>query len=244
MSRTDAEHYVGTELELFAEARHWKSYLASKIRPHMGTDVLEVGAGIGGTTALLSPGHGGRWLCLEPDQQLSQRIRAAIAQGKLPNGCETRTATVADLPEDELFDSVLYIDVLEHIEDDAGELRRVVAHLRPGGTLILLCPAHQWLYSPFDKAIGHYRRYSRASLAAAVPEGLELVELSYLDSVGLAASAGNRFVSRSSSPTPAQIKFWDGIMVPLSMIVDPVLRHTLGKSVLGVWRRPPASVPR
>ena len=57
-------------------------------------------------------------------------------------------------PADERFDTILYIDVLEHIDDDLGELARSATHLRPGGHLIVLAPAHQALYSPFDKAIG------------------------------------------------------------------------------------------
>lgn len=237
MSSSGAEHYVGGELELFAAAVCWKDYFASLIRPYLGREVAEVGAGLGGTTALLSPGHRGRWLCLEPDRALLSRIESEIAAGRLP-GCEARAATLAELPSDQLFDSVLYIDVLEHIADDAGEARLAAERLRPGGTLIVLAPAHQWLFSPFDQAIGHFRRYNKKSLAAAVPAQVELVELVYLDAVGLLASAGNRFISRNSSPTPAQIKLWDRVMVPLSRRIDPLLGRSIGKSVLGVWRKP------
>lgn len=237
MSHAEAEHYVGTELELFSAAKHWKSYLASKIRPHLGAEVAEVGAGIGGTTALLAPGHRGRWLCLEPDQKLLASIQAAIASAELPSVCEARAATLSELSPDELFDAILYIDVLEHIEDDSSEAARAAEHLRPGGRLIVLAPAHQWLFSPFDAAIGHFRRYNRRSLAAAIPNDLQLVELAYLDAVGLVASAGNRFISRSSSPSLAQIKLWDNVMIPLSRLLDPMLLHSIGKSVFGVWRK-------
>jgi SAM-dependent methyltransferase len=236
MSHSRAEHYVGTELELFAEATCWKRYFASRVRPHLGADVVEVGAGIGGTTALLSPGHRGRWLCLEPDGQLLAHIEAAIADGQL-DGCEARAATLSQLGSDEHFDSVLYIDVLEHIADDTTEARHAAEHLRPGGTLVVLAPAHQWLYSPFDKAIGHFRRYSRASLAAVVPRDLSPLDISYLDAVGLLASAGNRLILRNSSPTLAQIRLWDRAMVPLSQRLDPLLRFSIGKSVLGIWRK-------
>jgi SAM-dependent methyltransferase len=238
MSANPAEHYVGNELELFAEAGNWKRYFASKIRPHLGADVAEVGAGIGGTTALLSQGHQGHWLCLEPDRDLLARIEDAVARGELP-GVDARAATLAELPADRLFDTILYIDVLEHIDDDRGEAARASAHLRPGGKLVILSPAHQWLYSPFDRAIGHFRRYTKASLAAAVPEDLARVELLYLDMVGLLASAGNRFITSSAAPSRAQIKLWDGVMVPLSRLLDRVVGHTLGKSVMGVWAKRP-----
>ena len=238
MSPAKADHYIGTELELFQHAKHWKSYFASRIKPHLGQDVAEVGAGIGGTTALLSPGHRGRWLCLEPDQRLLASVKTAIESGALPAGCEARAATLSELPVSETFDSILYIDVLEHIEDDHAEARQAAQRLRPGGKLIILAPAHQWLYSPFDEAIGHFRRYNRESLAAAVPSELETVELLYLDLVGLLASAGNRFVSRQSAPNRSQITLWDNAMVPLSRLLDPLIGNRAGKSVFGVWSKP------
>jgi SAM-dependent methyltransferase len=232
-----ADAYIGTELELFSEARNWKAYFARKIRPFLGRDVLEVGAGIGGTTAVVARDHIGCWTCLEPDPVLAARIEGVVARVSSGASFETKAGTLNDLPLGRRFDSILYMDVLEHIEDDAGEAKRAAARLNPGGNLIVLAPAHQWLYSPFDKAVGHYRRYDKASLKAAVTVDLELVQLCYLDAVGLIASTGNRFVSKQSSPTAGQVQLWDSWMVPVSRVLDPLIGHALGKSVLGVWRR-------
>jgi hypothetical protein len=113
-------------------------------------------------------------------------------------------------------------------------VQRVAAHLKPGGYLVVLGPAHQWFFSPFDQAIGHYRRYNRASLAALKPQGLTLQRIKYLDSVGLLASLGSRLLSQKM-PTPSQIKLWDQWMVPISRCLDRILNFTIGKSVLGVW---------
>ena len=71
------------------------------------------------------------------------------------------------------------------------------------------------------------------------PEGLSLVRLDYLDSVGMLASLGNRLVLKSAMPSPGQVAVWDRLMVPVSRLVDPLLGHRLGKSVLAVWRRVP-----
>jgi hypothetical protein len=79
------------------------------------------------------------------------------------------------------------LDVLGHIEDDDAELRLAARYLRKGGHLIVLAPAHQFLYSPFDGAIGHFRRHCRRSLRAAAPPELSFVLLRYLDSAGLMA---------------------------------------------------------
>lgn len=174
---------------------------------------------------------------------MAERLREAIARGELPACCQAWAGTVRDLPSDARFDAILYVDVLEHVRDDAAELVAAAGALSPGGALIVLAPAHGWLYSPFDRAIGHYRRYTRRSLAAVGPPGLRLVVLRYLDSVGLLASAGNRFVLRKSTPTAGDIARWDQLMVPVSRWLDPWLGFRIGKSVLGVWRAEPR-VPR
>jgi hypothetical protein len=130
------------------------------------------------------------------------------------------------------------MDVLEHIADDRAELEMAADRLRPGGHLIVLAPAHQWLFAPFDAAIGHFRRYTKGTLGAAAPAALPLIRLVYLDSAGMLASLGNRLLLRSSMPTPRQIAFWDRVLVRCSRWTDPMFGYTLGKSVLAVWRKP------
>lgn len=233
-------HYVGGELELFAEAHRWKRYLARQIAPFLGERVLEVGAGIGGTTTALVEASKGRcrtWMCLEPDLELASELRRRIAGGSVPSLCAVRSGTVAELEEDELFDAILYIDVLEHIDDDAGELRRVVAHLRPRGRVVVVGPAHPWLYSPFDASVGHHRRYTRASLLAVAPRSLVNVCVRYLDTFGLLASLANRFALREAMPTARQLAVWDRFLVAASSRFNRLLGYAVGKSILGVWRR-------
>ena len=221
----------------------WKSYFRRHVNPYLGDDVLEVGAGLGGTTKLLCrPGNGqGAWVCLEPDAELAQGLRLAIERGELPRPCQVVVGTLDQIAPDSRFDSVLYVDVLEHIADDREELARAAAHLRPGGHLVVLGPAHPWLFSPFDQAIGHHRRYTRASLRALTPEGLVPVRSLYLDSVGLLASLGNRLLLRSSQPGPGQIAFWDKVLARCSRLVDPLVGYSLGKSVLYIWTLPAES---
>jgi SAM-dependent methyltransferase len=229
--------YVGTELDLFAAAVNWKAYVRRQVRPYLGRDVLEVGAGNGNTTRALCDGAFDRWLCLEPDASLADRLFASIDSGLLPECCRTKLGTLDDLGGQERFDTVLYMDVLEHIADDHAELARAAALLRSGGHLIVLAPAHEWLFSPFDQAIGHHRRYTRTTLRRAAPDGLALIRLVYLDSVGMLASLGNRLLLRRSMPAPRQIRVWDRLMVPLSRLVDPLLGYSFGKSALAVWRK-------
>jgi SAM-dependent methyltransferase len=237
----DRYTYVGSELDLFATATTWKAYVRRRLEPYLGREVLEVGAGQGGTTRFLIRPDVVLWVCLEPDPSLAAKLASSIAARELPAACQVAVGTVASVEDEPRFDTLLYIDVLEHIEDDRAELARAAGRLKPGGHLVVLSPAHQVLYTPFDRAIGHYRRYNRASLQGVGPEGLDLVRLIYLDSVGLIASLGNRLVLRSSMPNPRQIRVWDKAMVPLSRLLDPILGHRVGKSILGIWRKPASS---
>jgi SAM-dependent methyltransferase len=230
--------YVGTELELFSAATVWKSYFRRHIEPFLGAEVLEVGAGMGGTTKLLCSPRQEAWTCLEPDPELARTLFESVERGELPRTCRVVTGTLAQMPPASVFDTLLYIDVLEHIEDDRAELQQAAAHLKPGGHLVVLGPAHPMLFSPFDQAIGHYRRYTRSSLRAITPEGLVIVRSIYLDSVGLLASLGNRLFLAQSMPGTRQISFWDKILVRCSRLLDPLFGYSLGKSVLTVWNRP------
>lgn len=235
--RDDEYIYVGSELELFAAARNWKAYLREQIAPYLRGRVLEVGAGMGTTTRALAGGRESEWVCVEPDPSLGARVREAIDAGTLPAHCHVTVGTLETAQLHGLFDAVLYIDVLEHIEDDAGELARAIRLLSRGGHVVVLAPAHQWLYSPFDRAIGHFRRYNRRHLQGLPVPDATVVAAKYLDAAGLLASLGNRVMLRQAMPTAGQVKTWDRFLVPLSRAVDPVIRYSLGKSVLVIWQK-------
>ena len=228
---------VADALNLFSVATTWKSYVHFHLQSYLSGDILEVGAGIGGATATFYDGTQRRWVCLEPDRDLAGRIKSNLAPG-LTN-CEVVVGTLSDLGAGEQFDSILYIDVLEHIAADAAELALAASHLKPNGTLAILAPALPWLFSPFDAAVGHYRRYTKSSLRSIVPRGLREKKCIYLDSAGLLASLGNKLFLRSSVPSKAQIQFWDRAMIPISRYADRVLNYTIGKSILGVWQKIP-----
>jgi SAM-dependent methyltransferase len=229
--------YEGQELELFAAARNWKNYWSGAIRRHLGKSVLEAGAGLGTNTPFLLGPEQESWLCLEPDAALASQIPATLKDHSRREIVTTCTGTLRDVPADQTFDTILYIDVLEHIEDDHGEMRLALAHLKSKGKIVILSPAHPWLFTPFDQAIGHYRRYTRQSLRACTPAGATLVELYALDSVGLMASVANKLFLHQSMPTAKQIAFWDKTLVSLSRWTDPLIGFSIGKSLIGIWQK-------
>jgi len=229
--------YMGSELEIFAHANNWKSYVQSQLRPYLIGDVLEVGAGIGGTTRALNDGTQRRWVCLEPDSAFAKRISS------LPHlqNCEVLVGMLPDLDDREKFDAILYIDVLEHIKEDAAELVLAARHLKTNGVIVVLAPAFPWLYTPFDAAIGHFRRYTRNSLRGVAPVGLREEKCIYLDAFGVLASAGNLLFLQAANASAGQMRFWDNCLVPISRFMDRAFAFSLGRSVLAIWRKSPGS---
>ena len=229
--------YVGKELELFKHARNWKKYYARFLTPFLKGDVLEVGAGIGESTVSLCSTTQNSWLCLEPDEQLAKEIDQKKEKGYLPSFVEVITGTLDSMATHRQFDTIIYIDVIEHIENDGQELQHAAGFLRPGGHIIILAPAHQYLFSAFDKAIGHFRRYNKKILRKAIPEELKPVQLRYLDSMGLLASLANKWFLKKDYPSLKQIQFWDNYIIPVSIFTDRIVFYSLGKTIIGIWQK-------
>lgn len=231
------QQYVGSELDLFSGASNWKSYFSRVLAPFIGARVLEVGAGIGSNILYLRTSAVREWTSLEPDPDLARRIVDRTDAGELPRVLHVVAGTIENIDADRRYDTILYIDALEHIHDDGGELARAADLLAPGGNLVVLAPAHQFLFSPFDGAIGHWRRYNGATLADLTPRGCRIRTRLALDSAGFLASLANRLLLKAAMPSRGQIAFWDRVLVPISRIVDALTGRIFGKTVVMVWSR-------
>ncbi|MGG6293763.1 class I SAM-dependent methyltransferase [Leptolyngbya sp. AN02str] len=231
-----AFEYSGTELKLFSTAQNWKSYICDLIKEYIKNDVLEVGAGIGQNTRLLYHPEYHKWICLEPDIKLYRELESLFSSYEA-NEPHLQNGTITGLAKEQLFDSILYLDVLEHILEDSEEVLQAYQHLKPEGYLIVLAPAHQCLFTQFDAAIGHYRRYSKLGLKVLLPRDMKVVRLLYVDCAGLLASLANKLILQQKQPTYWQIKTWDKLMIPVSKKLDRLLQYRLGKSVLLIGRK-------
>jgi SAM-dependent methyltransferase len=227
--------YLGQELELFENAKQWKGYFSDKIKSYISGDVLEVGAGIGGTTPYLVNSEVKSWTCIEPDPALFDQLKKA-GSSWVNNELYFFSNTVLTAEKDN-YNTILYIDVIEHIEKDQEELARAYQALRPNGNLIILVPAFNFLYSPFDHSIGHFRRYDKLMLKAIIPEQVKLKELFYLDSLGFFSSMVNKLFLKQNYPSQGQIKFWDNYLIPISKGLDPVFGNSFGKSLIGIFQK-------
>src|SRR6476646_3658868 len=128
---TENYSYSGSELDNAALAVNWKAYFRSRLKRYIRGNVLEVGAGLGGTPVQLRAGTESSWLCLEPDAALAERLRSAV--GGASSSVPTRVVIggLEALGADARFDCILYIDVLEHIDNDVAEMERAAGHLAP-----------------------------------------------------------------------------------------------------------------
>ena len=147
--------------------------LVRRYRPHAGPlESLEVGAGVGQNLAALA--------VFGPvdASEVHPLGRTAIATTGL-----VRTLYTDPLPFalDRSYDVVCALDVVEHIEDDRAALAWVSDHLRPGGIFVATVPAYSWLFSDHDRALQHFRRYTRTSFTAALPAGLRVRTAGYFN---------------------------------------------------------------
>ena len=234
----ETQKYIGNELEIFSHAKNWKNYWSGKVRPYLGKKVLEVGSGIGTNTLnFINDENIDKWVCIEPDLELSKQIYTNLKREKGFKKLEIVPSFLSNFKTEVKFDSIMYIDVIEHIEKDKEELITATSYLKDGGYLIILVPAYNMLYNDFDKAIGHYRRYSRELLRNTVPEGLKIISHYNLDSLGLLASVTNKLFLKQSYPSVKQIRFWDSFIVSLSKVIDPFLFYKVGKSSLIICKK-------
>jgi hypothetical protein len=231
---------------LGTEPRYWPLYWASEIAPYLGKRVAEIGAGT--TPAAIPLNRDGEserdaerdaasWLCVEPDRHVARHLSYRAQRGELGPHCSVLNGWVVDLPVTEPFDTVLYINTLEHIPADRAELAAAAKRVRRGGHLIVLSEAHPFLYSPHDGAIGHVRRYTRRMMLAIEPPGFQVAALKYLDAAGYAAAIADCFLPTDTTPSPKRVAFWDEKLVPLSRRIDRLTGHRFGRSLLAVWRR-------
>jgi SAM-dependent methyltransferase len=226
--------YEGGELELFSSAVNWKNYFSKKLKKYVKGDILEVGAGIGSNFPYFQNGDVKSYTLLEPDIELFRKIN--IVHKDFSFDIKLINSFSSEI-KDVLYDCIIYIDVLEHIEYPHEELVGVLNLLKPNGFILILVPAYGFLYNNFDKQVGHFRRYNKQMLRNQMPESMVEQELYYLDSVSLFASVFNKFFAKKNLPTKRDVRFWDFVLIRISRLFDILFFKAFGKSLIGVYRR-------
>ncbi|OAD20908.1 methyltransferase type 12, partial [Candidatus Thiomargarita nelsonii] len=179
-----SREYFGKDLEAMSFAPNYHQWILHEFAPYIGEDIVEVGAGTGNfSELLLNTQHRRKLVALEPSANMFAELEKRLAG--IPNA-EAKSAFFGDCGYRDSLDTVFYINVLEHIENDAQELLYVRDSLKSGGYICLFVPALTYLYSNLDKKIGHFRRYHKQSLADLMTaSGFKLIDIKYFDMAGI-----------------------------------------------------------
>ena len=174
-----------------------------------------------------------RLIAIEPEAKLSQRHREQFPKHELYEG------TIEHAPANSMWDAILSINVLEHIEGDEPELKRYAALLRPrNGHFCVLVPARREIYAPIDKDFGHFRRYTKPELRGKLQAaGFEVVNLHYFNFVGYFAWWLNFGVLKKRVFEVEKVRFYDRMIFPaVHFLESNFLRPPIGQSLVAVAR--------
>lgn len=223
--------YTGCDnLKAMEEAETYNAYLTRSVLAAMGEQrkAVDFGAGYGEFAKRLRR-EGKDVVAVEPDPTLQAALKTAgfPAYGSL-----------RDLPEPAV-PFIYTLNVLEHIEDDGAALRDLHKALRADGGLLVFVPAFPLLFSSMDRNVGHFRRYTKASLGKKLrATGFVVVKAEYVDSLGFLASLGFRFFGNSQGAlSPKTVRLYDTFVFPLNRVLDLLLSRWLGKNLLFIVKR-------
>ena len=230
-------------LDSLAGTQRFNKWMADTVRPWLGTRVLELGAGIGNMTQHLARGRKA-YVASDIDEEHMARLRVRF-RGR-PN-LEIRKCDLCDATDFQpllgVFDSVVCLNVVEHVEDDLGALRNIFSVLKPGGRAIILVPQDQKAYGTLDEVLGHYRRYSETQLRERMQKaGFEVESVLHFNRVTRPGWRFNGQVLKRKSFSRFQLRIFDWL-VPLWRRIDRFFPWP-AVSVIAVGRVPATANPR
>jgi SAM-dependent methyltransferase len=216
--------YTGLDvLEMLDTATNYNSLLIDLILRSADDRhrMLDFGAGIGTFSKALRA-KGAEVTCLESDPYLTEGLARDAFQ----------TFTHLNEVQDDSFEFIFTLNVLEHVSDDLTTTQRLAAKLKRHGRLLIYVPAFQCLWTSLDDKLKHYRRYRREGLERLVlSAGLSVLESGYVDSIGFFAALGFKILgNKRGDLSPRAISLYDRYIVPPSKALDPMLSRLFGKN--------------
>ncbi len=221
-------------LEKLTEARNYNQWIYKLCAPYLGRRVLEIGSGIGNMTGFFLK-HGSRVLATDMDSQRLGKIRAQWPEWK---ELDTAAWDINEAAPEKIRkfkpDTIVCINVLEHIENDVAALRRMSSLLVTGGKLLLYVPALSWIYGSLDRELHHFRRYKMKELKKQIAEaGFSLEKLHYVNLMGVPGWWWNNRIIKSRCFSSNQVKLFDRL-VPLAAGLEKWIKPCLGQSLFYV----------
>ena len=240
--------YEGRDLEAMAFAGNYHRWILDLFAPHLGTRLVEVGAGMGAFSELLLARRPESLALVEPSSDMYRILRGRMAGAGAGTQVSVYNSTFAGVADEVMAasrpDSILYVNVLEHIEDDEAELKLVREALPEGGRLFIFVPALRWLYGGFDERVGHLRRYTKGELEEKCRRaGFRVVKSGYFDMLGVLIWWLKYRLLRSREMEPGAVKFYGRFFVPLLRLAESTVRPPIGKNVFLVAEKAGAAAP-
>ncbi len=234
---TEKHGYVGKDLEAMLFAVNYHRWILSNFEPYLGRRLVEVGAGTGSFSQLLLERQLESLSLVEPStdmyQQLCRRMDQLRPTITLKTYNQIFEHVAPQIRTAEKPDSIIYVNVLEHIADDVAELRHINDALEPRGRLFIFVPALQWLHGSFDRQINHYRRYSKTELQQkCLGAGFKVIMSRYFDFFGVLPWWVKYRLLHLNRLDPGAVRFYDQRIVPVARSVESRLNPPLGKNVL------------
>lgn len=202
-----------------------------RLRRWVGRRVLEIGSGIGNLSAFLVDSE--RLVLTDTREEYLDRLRTRFA--KQPNIAVARLYLPNELGAlaGQRFDTIICLNVLEHVDDDIAALQAMRRLLAPAGRLILLVPALPALYGTMDKALGHHRRYQRGSLTSLLDAtGFKVAHVEYFNLAGIPGWWFAGKVLRRRMIPAASLKLYDAL-VPLFRL-ERLIPWRVGQSLIAI----------
>jgi SAM-dependent methyltransferase len=239
MPRAEPGDPVGIETleRLAAVAPRYNRWLFDRVRPWVGRRVLEIGAGVGTMSAFLMNGAHERVVLTDTDPHYLERLRERYARYPHVGVAKLRLPTFEPDLAREAFDSIICLNVLEHVRDDMLSLNTMFRLLAPGGRLVLLVPSLPAIYGALDEALGHFRRYTPTELRRKYAgAGFRMRHLEYFNLAGVPGWwLTGRVLRRRLIPT-GSLRWYDAL-VPLFRL-EQWLPWRLGQSLIAIGERP------
>ena len=225
--------YLNEVLEFFDISDNYRSYQIELFGNYVGKEILEVGAGRGKIIEILAQNSEKQFTLLELDKNFFDILNNKF-NSKNIEVLEEKTQNI----KDNKFDTIFYLDVIEHIEDDRFELDTAYNLLKKNGHLIIIVPAFQILFSKFDQKVGHFRRYRKEFFKRYSEEkNLKIKKLVYFDFLGFFIILFSKLLNLSNSKkTTLGIKIWN-FLIPLSRLIDKITFHSIGKSIVCIYEK-------
>lgn len=222
--------YPGTDLESMSYAQNYHKWILKSIAKCVTGNIAEIGAGSGNFSKELLSLNPQKLYSFEPSLNMFPKLDKTLEKFSNAKASDSYFSVEENLKLN--LDTILYINVLEHIENDLEELKFSLKALNTQGHLIIFVPALQFLFSDYDKHVGHFRRYHKEDLKTLVQEaGFNIKSIKYFDIAGvLPWYISNTLLKRSLNPK--DVALYDKLVVPIMNKIEPILPLPFGKNLL------------